>query len=328
MRRWRYPFLTANHLGLRSGICDDGLHASTGIRSTVMIAQMRPPVLIPRRWLLLFPLAPLLSIWARNETLAASTERELIASVERNAGLLPPLTLGIARVVLRPGASAFAATPNGARMIVVESGVLAVASASHGAGPLTSGELGGSAPAANESDELFVPAGTTVTFGSLEVARVRNPGARSVVALDVAVFREEPRPISRAFTTEDGISFQLLASASAAVAPSGRVGLALERLRLGSSSQLPADLSHGLTLAYVEAGSMELRPVGGEVYAARAAASTPYSMPGSLQPIAMGQKRGITAGGVIFLPVGAECGVVNVAARTADVLALSVREIA
>ncbi|MDF3041678.1 MAG: hypothetical protein K0Q71_4384, partial [Thermomicrobiales bacterium] len=196
------------------------------------------------------------------------------------------------------------------------------------AGPLTSVELGVSAPATDDGKELFVPAGTTVTFGSLEVARVRNPGARSVVALDVAVFREEPRPISRAFTTEDGISFQLLASASAAAAPAGRVALALERLRLGGSSQLPTDLCHGLTLIYVEAGTVQLRPVAGEVFSARAAASTPYSMPGSLQPIAIDQERGMTAGGVAFLPVGAECGVVNVAERPADVLALSVREVA
>ena len=36
----------------------------------------------------------------------------------------------------------------------------------------------------------------------------------------------------------------------------------------------------------------------------------------------------MTAGGVVFLPVGAECDVVNVAERPADVLALSVREVA
>jgi hypothetical protein len=293
-----------------------------------MIAQVRSPVLIPRRQLLLVPLALLPQARAQDATLAHSVERELVATVERDAGLQPPLTLGIARVVLRPGASTFAATPNGARMIVVESGVLAVASVSHEAGPLTSVELGVSAPATDEGNELFVPAGTTVTFGSLEVAHVRNPGARSVVALDVAVFREEPRPISRAFTTEDGISFQLLASASAAAAPVGRVALALERLRLGGAAQLPADLCHGLTLIYVEAGTVQLRPVVGEVFAARAAASTPYSMPGSLQPIATDQRRGITAGGVVFLPVGAECGVANVAERPADVLTLIVREVA
>jgi hypothetical protein len=293
-----------------------------------MSTQMRSPVPIPRRHLLLFPLALLLHARAHGATLASSVERELVATVERDAGLLPPLTLGIARVVLRPGASTFAATPNGARMIVVESGVLAVASMPHEAEPLTSVELGVSPPATDEGKELFVPAGTTVTFGSLEVARVRNPGARSVVALDVAVFREEPRPISRAFTTEDGISFQLLASASAAAAPPGRVALALERLRLGSAAQLPADLGHGLTLIYVEAGTVQLRPVVGEVFSARAAASTPYSMPGSLQPIVIDQERDMTAGGVAFLPVGAECGVVNVAERTAEVLALSVREVA
>jgi hypothetical protein len=291
-----------------------------------MIAQTRPTVLIPRRRFLLFPLAVLPQIRVPDATLTSSVERELIARVERDEGLLPPLTLGIARVVLRPGASAFAATPNGARMIVVESGVLAVASASQEARPMTPVELGVSARVPDEGEELFVPAGTTVTFGSLEVARVRNPGARSVVALDVAVFREEPRPISRAFTTEDGISFQLLASASAAAAPAGRVALALERLRLGATSRLPADLCQGLTLTYVEAGTVQLKPVVGEVFAARAAASTAYSMPGSLQPIALDQERGMTAGGVAFLPVGAECRVVNVAERPADVMALSVRE--
>ena len=315
-------------LGARFGICDDSFLAATGIRRFAMIALMRSPVLITRRRILLYPLMFLPHARAHAATPASSVERELIAKVERDEGLLPPLTLGIARVVLRPGSSAFAATPNGARMIVVESGVLAVSSTSHDDGPLTSVELATAAPAPTEGDELFVPAGTTVTFGSLEVALVRNPGARSVVALDVAVFHEEPRPISRASTTDDGISFQLLASASAAVAPAGRVALALERLRLGGSSQLPADLCHGLTLAYVEAGSIELRPVAGDVFAARAAASTPYSMPGSLQPIARDQERGITAGGVVFLPVGAECRVANGAERPADVLALSVREVA
>jgi hypothetical protein len=293
-----------------------------------MIAQMRSPALISRRQFLLFPFALLLHRQRHDATLASSVERELIASVRRDGGLLPPLTLGIARVVLQPGASALGATPNGARLIVVESGVLAVASTSLGPGPMTSVELGVSAPAQIEADELFVPAGMALTIGSLEVARIRNPGVRSVIALDVAVFREEPRPIARAFTTDDGISFQLLASASATIAPAGRVVLALERLRLGASSRLPADLSYGLTLAYVEAGTMKLRPIAGEVFAADSAASTPYVMPGSSQPIATDQERDIAAGGVIFLPVGAECGVVNVTERPADVLALSVREFA
>ena len=293
-----------------------------------MIAQTCGLVLVSRRRFLASTLALTLHMRSPSEALASSVERKLVATVVRGEGLVPPLTLGIARVVLRPGASASASTPSGARMIVVESGVLAVSSISEGPQPFTSAALAVADPAPDEGDELFVPAGTTVTFGSIGVSRVRNPGARSVVALEVAVFREEPRPISRAFTTEEGISFQLLASASAAAAPGGRVALALERLRLGAQSELPADLCRGLTLAYVEAGTVELRSVAGDVFAARAAASTPYSMPGSLQPIVTGDMRGVTAGGFIFLPQGAECEVANVATRPADVLTLAVREVA
>ncbi len=263
----------------------------------------------------------------RDEALAAAIDREPIATVERVDGLSPPLTLGIARVVLRPGASALAATPDGARIIVVESGVLAIASVSQGKQPLTAAQLTAGDPAPGSGDELFVPAGTAMAFGALGVASVRNPGARSVVALDIAVYREEPRPLSRAFTTEDGISFQLLANGNATAAPKGRVVVALERLRLGARSGLPPDVSVGLTLMYVEAGSLELSPVAGEVFSARAAASAPYSMPGALQPIPIGEQREVTAGGVVFLPVGAEAGVENPAARPAEVLALAVRAV-
>src|SRR3712207_20201 len=124
-----------------------------------MIAQMRTTVLIPRQQFLLIPIALLSQVRARGETLAPADERQLIATVERGEGLLPPLTLGIARVVLPPGASALAATPNGARLIVVESGVLAVSSAPQVERPFTSVELA-VAPLPDEGDELFVPAGT------------------------------------------------------------------------------------------------------------------------------------------------------------------------
>jgi hypothetical protein len=284
-------------------------------------------MLICRRRLLLAPLLLLADSFGRDDAFASSIERELVARVEREDGLVPPLTMGIARVVLRPGVSALAATPDGARMIVVESGVLAVAVTAQDPESFTGAQLAVAAPAAKEGDELFVPAGATVTFGTPGVSRVRNPGGRSVVALDVAVFHEEPRPIARAFTTDDGISFQLLTSASAEVAPPGRVALVLERVRLGARRELPSDLSHGLTLAYVEAGTIELRPATGEVFAARAAASAPYSMPGSLQPITTGEERGITAGGTIFLPMGADCAITNSATRSAEMLTLAVREV-
>ncbi len=293
-----------------------------------MIHEMKRPDRITRRQLLVAPLLLPLDSIARENASPSSSARELMARVERDEGLFPPLTMGIARVVLRPGVSALAATPDGARMIMVESGVLAVSATSQDDEPFTAAELAISAPAPDEGDELFVPAGTTVTFGSMGVSQVRNPGGRSVVALDVAVFEEEPRPISRAFTTDGGISFQLLASASADAAPGGRISLILERVRLGAQVELPLDLSRGLTLMYIEAGAIELRPTAGEVFAARAAASTPYSTPGSLRPVAPRETRGITAGGIIFLPQGAECGVTNGGERSAELLTLAVREVA
>ena len=257
---------------------------------------------------------------------AADVEREQIATIERADGLTPPLTLGIAKVVLRPGAMARAAIPRGARMIAVESGVLAVAVTPTTAEPLTAREFSLLAPESNLSDELFVPAGTTITFASRGVTTVRNPGARSVVALDVAIYREEPRPMARAFTTEDGVSFQLLASANAAEAPPGRVAVTLERVRLGQLAELPADLSADLMLARVDAGTIQVRPIVGGTFAARAAASAPYSMPGSLEAIPPGAPHEVTAGGVVFLPVGSASAIANPMRRSAEVMILTMRE--
>ena len=290
------------------------------------ISDRRLP--ISRRVILALPLSRLMQGRGfGGSALAADVQREQIAVVERVDGLTPPLTLGIARVVLLPGAVARAAIPRGARMIAVESGVLAVAVTAAADEALHSRELSALVPEPDLSDELFVPAGTTITFGSRGVTSVRNPGVRSVVALDVVVYHEEPRPMARAFTTEEGISFQLLASASAAQAPVGRIAVTLERVRLGNRAELPADLGAGLTLARVESGSIALRPLAGEVYGARAAASAPYSMPGSLEPIAADETREVTAGGVVFLPVGTEAAIVNPAQRPADLMILALREL-
>jgi hypothetical protein len=257
---------------------------------------------------------------------AGAIERTLIATVERGDGLIPPLTLGMARVILQPGASVSAATPHGTRMIVVESGVLAVASVAPDAAPITSAALitDGHVPA--PASELLVPAGTTMTFGAIGIASVRNPGTRSVVVLDVAVYHEEPRPMPRAFTSADGVSFQLLASGNATEAPLGRVLVALERVRLGVGAKLPTDLSHGLTLAYISAGGLRIRAEAGEVAAARAATAAPYSMPGALTAFGVGDERGATAGGIMFLPVGAAARIWNVDERHVELMTLSVRE--
>jgi len=77
---------------------------------------------------------------------------------------------------------------------------------------------------------------------------------------------------------------------------------------------------------YVEAASVEIGSKSGDVYAARAAASTPYSMPGALQSVTVGGTRGITAGGVVFVPQEVESWVVNLGPRSAEMLTLAVRE--
>jgi hypothetical protein len=192
-----------------------------------MVARAGAHAALSRRTLLAVPLALFAQRASDNDPPAV--ERELIAAIDRHGGLLPPLTLGMARVIVRPGASAWAATPSGVRLIAVESGILAVSAGAQAQSRFTSAELAAARSAPEASEELLVPAGTTITFGSRGVASVRNPGGRSTIALDVAIYHEEPRPMPRAFTTDDGVSFQLLASASAAEAPTGRITVTLER---------------------------------------------------------------------------------------------------
>jgi hypothetical protein len=232
----------------------------------------------------------------------------------------------MARVVLRPGATTWASIPGGVRMISVESGLLGVAVGLSSSDPIRAADLAVAAEPPKSDDELLVPAGTTMTFGARGIASVRNPGSRSVVLLDAVVFREEPRPLARAFTTTNGVSFQLLASASAEAVPAGALIVALEALRLPARAGLPLELSAGLTLMYVEAGTVDLAVQEGQVSSARAAASAPYAMPGALQPLAAQEKRGVAAGGVIFLEVGAAAHVRNAGERTAELLILTVRE--
>jgi hypothetical protein len=287
-----------------------------------MKAHGRASPVASRRAVIAAPLALLASHVARAGD--SELERKTIAVAKREAGLAAPLTLAMARVVLRPGASSWATIDGGVRLIAVESGVLGITAESPYRALITAAELTDSSAPPEPVEEILLPAGTVVTFAARGVASVRNPGARSAVVLDAVVFHDEPRPLARAFTTESGVSFQLLASASANAAPPGKVAVSLERWRLGRESVLPDELSVGLTLSYIEAGALDLIARNGEVYAARAAASAPYAAPGAMQLIAAGDKRGLTAGGVIFLSHGAGAEIA-VGRRSAEMLSLSVR---
>lgn len=254
-----------------------------------------------------------------------SVERVRIARHTHNAGLAPPLTLGLARVVLPPGAASRATTPGGIRMLFVEEGLLGVALAAPDATAIDAADLAVAAPLPDLNREVQIPAGTSMTFGTPGLAMVRNAGSRPVVLLDAAVYPSTPRPLAPDFTTIEGVSFQLLASVKAESAPTGPLFAVLERLRLGLSSDLPEDLLAGVTLIYLGGGALALIASAGRVYASRAA-SAPYAMPGALEPIASGDRHNLTAGGVLFLPAGAEAGVWNAGRQPAELLALSLRE--
>ena len=289
-----------------------------------MTAPLDSRALVSRRRLLAMSLA--LPLATPASVLASSTERTTIASVEREA-LTPPLTLGMARVVLRPGATAWAATPGGARIIVVESGVLAIASLPQKARPLTAAEFAVMAPETAPADELLVPAGTTMTFGAAGVASVRNPGARPVVALDVAVYREEARPLARAFTTDSGVSFQLLASANAMAAPAGKVGRRVGAAFAGSQSPSagrPQPGAHPRLRRCGDAG--RAAHGGGGVHRARRGLGALFHA-GVVAAAHRRSGAAVTAGGVVFLPVGTEAVITNAAERAVDVLVLAVREV-
>jgi hypothetical protein len=291
-----------------------------------MITQIGGPVSVSRRALLSWPFVASLS--RASPAAQASVERELIARVDCDDGLAAPVTLGIARVIVRPGAVVEATTPGGVRVFVVESGTLAIGATSPSPTTISSTVLATTVALPDQNGDTLLSTGTATSFVSRRVVSVGNPGKRPAVALDVAVFHQEPRTLLRAFTTKTGLSFQLLANASADRCPEGKLRVALERLRIAAGNEVPADLRDGLTLVYVDAGTLSLRRLQGEVLAGRPAAVAPYSVPGALQPVPAGEQRDLTAGGTLFLPRGGRVEAVNQRDHAIALLVLTLREAA
>lgn len=162
-------------------------------------------------------------------------------------------------------------------------------------------------------------AGTDVVLGSgdrliLEAGAVRgvgNDGARPTVYLDAALFPIGPEPVAAAFTTEEGISFQLLAGVVVTAVPPGPVELALGRVRVPPGGSLPTAPWAGPAVAYVEAGSLALTATAGEVRFGRAAAPAPNSTAGPLRPVALGRGVNLTAGTSLFVAMGAAVAATN-----------------
>lgn len=246
----------------------------------------------------------------------------LYAHSDVTLGLQPPLTLGIARVVLRSGAVSQSIT-QGMRMIAVESGVVAVGMPRNDDAPITAADLAATRHTQQDLVELIMATGTSLSADDPGVMSLRNPGAGSAVILDVVVYRESVRPFSRAFTSDD-VSFQLLASAVAQSAPVGGAMVRLERRWLAPHQVLEQKAGSGVTVGYLERGAVQVKSEAGSVTTARAATAAPYSLPGALHVLEKGRERLVTAGGMVFFPQDGAATVTNTERRDAELLVLSV----
>ena len=246
----------------------------------------------------------------------------LFAHSDITHSLLPPLTLGIARVVLRPDAKSQSFT-QGMRMIAVESGVVAVGLPRNDHAPITASDLSSAPGAQYDLAELIMATGTSLVADDPGVMSLRNPGAEPAVILDVVIFRNEGLPVPRAFTSDD-VSFQLLASAVAQTAPVGGATVQLQRTRLAPQQVLAQEVGMGVTVAYLERGAVLVKGQAGLVATARAATAAPYSQPGALQGLEPGRDRPLTAGGTVFVPQDGASTLVNTERREAELLVLSI----
>lgn len=279
---------------------------------------------LSRRRLMALPLA--LGPWFALPAVAASgVERRIIARAVVDTALAPPMTIGLARVILRSGAAAWAETPGGVRILYIESGAVEVATMTReDAREFLETGVGMTSTPRN-TREFVLRSGTAMPFGSIGIASIRNTGRRTAVLLDAAVYSEEPRPIMRAFTSDDGLSFQLLAHASLAAIPEAPAAVTLERVSLDPGAAMPSSSRAGCALVYLESGSIELSHQAGEVASARAAAAAPYALPGSLQALAPGQRRPVTAGGVMAISLHGMATVENTSTRQVSMLMLAMR---
>jgi hypothetical protein len=252
----------------------------------------------------------------------AGARGALFAHSEVTHDLQPPLTLGIARVVLQPGAVSQSVT-QGLRMITVESGVVAVGMPRSNHAPISVADLSASPRTKYDLVELIMATGTSLSADNPGVMSLRNPGAGSAVILDVVVYREIIQPLPRAFTSDD-VSFQLLASAVSASAPEGGAAIRLERTWLAPKQILVQAAGTGVMVGYLERGAVQVLSQAGQVATGRAATAAPYSLPGALTVLEQGRERLVSAGGMVFVPQDGASIMKNTERRDAVLLVLSV----
>ncbi|MFT4038661.1 MAG: hypothetical protein QM692_10815 [Thermomicrobiales bacterium] len=254
-------------------------------------------------------------------SVAASPADPLFARSDIAGPLAAPLAIGMARVTLRPGATA-KTTVTGARTIIVESGFLAVdLPDEHGV--ITSDDLSATQRSRSRRQEIIMVSGTSSTVVQPGVLELRNPGARTVSLLDVSMAAALPHGEWRGFTTED-LSFQILAQARAVTAPAGEATITVERRGVVAGATQRVLPGEGFVVGYVEHGAIVVEHEAGAVATARAAEAAPFSQAGPLEPAGEPSARLISAGGTFFLPAGSAARLAAIDHREAEMLVLSV----
>lgn len=256
---------------------------------------------------------------------AGGVEVETLASLATEA-LPSPLFFGLAHLILPPGVASETANTAGPRLFEVQAGSLTVETAGGGVA-FRAGTFGPTRTrqAIRVGEEVVLGRGDRLALGPHAVRRVRNDGARPVVYLDAALFSPGTEPVTAAFTTPDGITFQLLAGAIVAAIPTGAVEIALDRVSLAPDAELPTAARLGAAIAYVESGSLWLVPTAGAVEYARAAAAAPSSTVGRMRPVALGAEVTMTAGASVVLPPGSAVAARNGRNAPVTLLVLEVR---
>lgn len=269
------------------------------------------------------------SVAATGRTEAPSTgvEVEAIAAMAISELPAPPLFVGLAHVIVPPGVRSSTAGTAGPRLLAIDAGTLTVAVA----GPAeVSRALGvgtgatGPPVALVSGEEVVLGPGDRLALATGGIRDVRNDGARPTVYLDAALFPPGAEPVTAAFTTPDGVSFQLLAGGVVEAVPAGPAEFGVRRLRLAPGAALPEEPRAGPAVAYVESGSLDLVPTAGEVLFGRAAAPAPSSAAGPLRKVPLGRTAALTAGAAVSLAAGSAVSSHNERAVPAVVLVVEV----
>ena len=255
---------------------------------------------LPRRRL------PLVALAARSSPRIAAAERRLeIEPVALLAGVVlppPPLVVAVGRVSLPPGAAVAATTAGGARLVAAEAGTVTVKVVGEGVTRPPNGVPPFGPPQAGPKGQVRLRPGSALTVAAEVVREVRNDGAETALALDVAVFPGGARPLAPSVTTADGVVFTLLAGGVAAELPPGPVQIFLRRVVLPPRRALPRGLAEGIAVLHLEAGAATLRPVAGGAFVTEAWRWPRVGEAGEPRPLAVGTEVALLPGGGAFVP--------------------------